>query len=116
MADLKLLAEKDLSLDILLDGPRRFGDVARLAGALPGLRMVLGHLPFDPPRDEATQTRFRDDLRSLSRFPLVYAKVSGVVRCAGGRVRTDASFYKPASMPGGHGPDGDYQEQQLAEA
>ena len=53
VADLKLLAAKDLSLDILLDSPRRFAEIARLAGMLPDLRLVLGHLPLDPPRDDA---------------------------------------------------------------
>ena len=96
VAGLKLLAQKDLSLDILLDGPRRFPEIARLAAMLPDLRLVLGHLPLDPPRDEAGRAVYRDDLRALGRAPSVYAKVSGVVRRIGGRVPEDAGFYKPA--------------------
>jgi predicted TIM-barrel fold metal-dependent hydrolase len=96
VSDLKLLAAKDLSLDILLDGPRRFAEIARLASMLPDLRLVLGHLPLDPPSDEAGRTAYRDDLRTLGRAPTVYAKVSGVARRIGNQVPADAGFYKPA--------------------
>ena len=95
-ADLKLLAAKDLSLDILLDSPRRFAEIARLATMLPDLRLVLGHLPLDPPRDAAGKAASRDDLRALGRLPSVHAKVSGVVRRIAGQVPADAAFYKPA--------------------
>ena len=95
-ADLKLLAGKDLSLDILLSGPSVFGEVARLSGAVPDLRIVLGHLPIDPPRDETARAKFTDGLRELSRCPNVYAKISGVVRRLSGRVPEDAAFYKPS--------------------
>jgi len=87
LADLKLLAEKDLALDILLSGPADFGAAARLSAALPDLRMVLGHLPLDPPRNEAA--------RGLRRFSGVYAKVSGVVRRVNGQVPVESAFYKP---------------------
>jgi len=87
LADLKLLAEKDLALDILLSGPADFGAAARLSAALPDLRMVLGHLPLDPPRNEAA--------RGLRRFSNVYAKVSGVVRRVNGQVPVESAFYKP---------------------
>jgi L-fuconolactonase len=96
LADLKLLAAKDLSLDILLGGSRSFAEIARLAGTLPDLRLVLGHLPIDPPRDEAGKAAYRDGLLALGSAPSVYAKVSGVVRRIGGQVREDAGFYKPA--------------------
>ena len=44
-ADLKLLAGKDLSLDILLSGPSAFGEVARLSESVPDLRIVLDTYP-----------------------------------------------------------------------
>lgn len=93
---LKLLAAKDLSLDILLDGPHSLAEIARLAGMLPDLRLVVGHLPLDPPQDEAGRAAYADDLRTLGRAPSVYAKVSGVARRIGGQVPTGAGFYKPA--------------------
>ena len=96
VADLKLLAAKDLSLDILVDGPSRFAEIARLAAMLPDLRLVLGHLPLDPPRDQARRAAYREDLRRLGSTPSIYAKASGVVRRMGSQVSTDAGFYKPA--------------------
>jgi L-fuconolactonase len=62
---------------------------------LPDLRLVLGHLPLDPPQDEAGRAAYEDDLRVLGRAPSVYAKVSAVARRIGGQVPTDAGFYKP---------------------
>ncbi len=96
LAGLKLLAAKDLSLDILVDAPSRFAAIARLARMLPDLRLVLGHLPLDPPRDEAGRAAYRADLRALGGAASVYAKVSGVLRRVGGQVPADAGFYKPA--------------------
>jgi predicted TIM-barrel fold metal-dependent hydrolase len=67
-----------------------------LSGMLPGLRLVLGHLPLDPPRNEAGRAAYSADLRAIGRTPSVYTKVSGVARRIGGQVPTDAGFYKPA--------------------
>jgi len=92
---LKRVAEKDLSLDILLDGPRCLTEIVHLAGMLPDLRLVLGHLPLDPPSDATGRASYISALRALGRAPSVYAKVSGVVRRIGGRVPSDTGFYKP---------------------
>jgi L-fuconolactonase len=94
--NLKLLAAKDLSLDILLDGPQSFAEIVRLASMLPGLRLILGHLPLDPPMDEVGRAAYGDDLRALGRTRSVYAKVSTVARRIGGQVPVDAGFYRPA--------------------
>ena len=96
VAGLKLLAAKDLSLDILVDAPSRFATIARLARMLPDLRLVLGHLPLDPPRDEAGRAAYREDLRALGSTPSVYAKASGVVRRVGGQVPAGRRFHKAA--------------------
>ncbi len=69
MGDLRMLMEKNLSLDVLVGAPV-YEDVAKLSAALPELRIIVGHLPLD----DAT------GLRSLGARPRVYAKVSGVVR------------------------------------
>lgn len=95
-ADLRLLAGKDLALDILVNWPSVFAAAARLSAAVPELRIVLGHLPIDPPRDQTARAEFTGGLRALGGCPNVYAKISGVVRRAAGRVPTDAAFYKPS--------------------
>lgn len=96
VSDLKLLASKDLSLDILLGGPRSLAEIAQLARMLPELRLVLGHLPLDPPMEEVGRAAYGDDLRALGRARSVYAKVSTVARRIGGQVPIDAGLYKPA--------------------
>ena len=96
VSDLGQLAAKDLSLDILLDGSRCLPGIAHLAGILPGLRLVLAHLPLDPPTEADGRAAYANDLRLLGRSPSVYVKVSGVARRVGDQVATDASFYKPA--------------------
>jgi predicted TIM-barrel fold metal-dependent hydrolase len=72
MGDLRLLMEKNLSLDILVGQPV-YEDIAKLSAALPDLRMIVGHLPLDDPKG----------LNSLASRRTVYAKVSGVVRAHG---------------------------------
>jgi len=98
-ADLKLVAEKDLALDILLSGPTGLAEAARLSAAVPELRMVLGHLPMDLPPDDAARAKFTDALHEVGRCPSVYAKISSVVRRVGGQAPTDAAFYKPLLDP-----------------
>ena len=75
IADLKTLASAGLELDAI-GGDALLGDVARLTDRVPGLRVVINHLPFEPAAPEAA-------LRELAQRPGVYAKVSNVVRKAG---------------------------------
>jgi predicted TIM-barrel fold metal-dependent hydrolase len=60
------------------------------------LRVVINHLPFDPAMDKDERRKADDALHELGRRPLVYAKVSGVLRRVGGRVPLDLSFYREA--------------------
>ncbi|HEY3444385.1 MAG TPA: amidohydrolase family protein [Paludibaculum sp.] len=68
VADLRRLAGEGLQVD-LLGGAAMLADVARLARAVPELRIVINHLPLDVPGGEA--------LAVLREYPRVYAKVSG---------------------------------------
>ena len=86
MADLKLVADANLTVDILGDGPVLL-DVAKLAKAFPGMRIVVDHLPFDSPTGS---------LQALHSLPNVFAKVSGVVKRVDGRVPDTADFYRNA--------------------
>jgi predicted TIM-barrel fold metal-dependent hydrolase len=92
---LKLLAEKDLALDLLLGGPPALAETAKLAAALPELRIVLGHLPLDAPAGVAERERYREGFGALARCPNVYAKVSSVVRRVNGSVPAGADHYRP---------------------
>jgi len=72
LADLRLLMEKNLSLDILVGKPD-YPAITRLAGLLPDLRIMVGHLPLD---DSA-------GIRACAAHRNIHAKVSGVVRRSG---------------------------------
>jgi predicted TIM-barrel fold metal-dependent hydrolase len=74
--DLRLLMEKNLSLDVLVGQPV-YEEIARLAEALPELRIIVGHLPLD----DST------GIRACAAHRNVYAKVSGVVRKANGNYK-----------------------------
>jgi predicted TIM-barrel fold metal-dependent hydrolase len=86
---LKLLAEAGLSLDTANPDARLLGAVLRVSDRVPGLRIVIDHLPnMRPPAGGA-------DLQVLGERPLVYTKLSEVVRRENGRVITDVNYYRP---------------------
>ena len=95
LADLEALAGADLELDVV-GGPPLLRQVVRLTDRIPALRVVIDHLPFDPPGERSARADYQDALRELGKRPRVYAKVSNVVRNVGGRVPEDAAFYRPA--------------------
>jgi len=85
LADLKYLAETGLSLDTANPTPALMAWVVRITDRVPGLRVILDHLPqIEPPAD----------LRRLAQRPQVYVKVSQVLRRVNGRVPTDLGFYR----------------------
>ena len=66
--DLRRLADEGLQVD-LLGGPSMLAGVVQLARAVPELRIVIDHVPFDTPAGPT--------LAALREYPRVYAKVSG---------------------------------------
>jgi L-fuconolactonase len=85
MNDLEELADLNLTLDVLGNGTM-LPHVARLSDKIPGLRIVVDHLPFESFR--------AGSLQALQGRPRVYAKVSGVVRKVGDRVPDKTDFYR----------------------
>jgi L-fuconolactonase len=85
LTGVKLLAEAGMAMDTANPDPALLDAVLRLTDKVPGLRVVLDHLP----RLEA-----RYDFTDLAARPQVYAKVSGVPRRVAGRVREDMAFYR----------------------
>ncbi len=94
LADLQRMVDVDWELD-LNGGPWMFPLIVRLADRIPQLRVVINHLPFDPPAEEPARTECRTALQELGRRPQVFAKVSGVLRRVDGRVPEDVAFYRP---------------------
>jgi L-fuconolactonase len=92
--DLHRLADGDLELDAIGENSL-LSDLVILSDKLPRLRIVVNHLPFDPP-DGQSSNNARDALRELGLRPQIYAKISGVLRRINGHVPVEASFYIPA--------------------
>ena len=99
--DLGRLADAGLSLDVV-GGPDLLPLADRLADKLPGLRVVIDHLPMDDPKEPDRRDAAREALRRLARRENVFAKVSAVVRRAAPDAKeavTDPAFYKPLLDP-----------------
>lgn len=92
-ADMQRLADADLEIDVIGDHTM-LADLLTLSDRVPHLRMIIDHLPFDPPADPDAATKARSAMREMGQRPQIYAKISGVLRQSGGRVPETASFYK----------------------
>jgi len=75
IADLKSLAAAGLEMDS--GGPNTLADLVRITDRIPNLRIVIDHLPYDPPYDQTA-------MKELGKRPQVYIKLSSVVRDAKG--------------------------------
>ncbi|MDA1053248.1 MAG: amidohydrolase family protein [Planctomycetota bacterium] len=97
LADLKLLADHDLALDVN-GGPETPAVIAKLAPRLPTLRIVLNHLgnvritADDPPRE------WQSGIRAAAAHSNVFCKISALVEGAardGQKVPDALAFYRP---------------------
>jgi predicted TIM-barrel fold metal-dependent hydrolase len=70
--------------------------VVRITDQVPDLRVVIDHLPFDLPMQEAARGEYQVGLRELARRPQVFIKVSNVLRRSEGRIPEELDFYRPA--------------------
>jgi predicted TIM-barrel fold metal-dependent hydrolase len=86
--DLRALAAAGLVLDTANQTSELIAATLRASDAVPSLPIVIDHLPqLSEPADA--------NLRELGKRPLVYAKVSEVLRRVNGRVPLDLATYKP---------------------
>jgi predicted TIM-barrel fold metal-dependent hydrolase len=92
---MKELAAADLTLDTANPRPKLIEDVVRLTDKVPGIRVVIDHLPgMDALDDPAQRSGVEKNLRELAQRNL-FVKVSAVARRVDGEVVTDPAFYKP---------------------
>ncbi len=91
-ADLRRVADAGLSLDVI-GRSAIVAPTAALAKALPGLKIVVNHLPF--PEWDGRPADMRAALAPLAATRNVYLKVSDVVRRVGADVITDPAYYRP---------------------
>ena len=93
---LKLLQDAGLTLDTANPRPDLLEAVLRLSDRLPGLRIVVDHLPALLSRlDAKERSGLEPTLRELARRPSVYIKVSAVMRMMDGKASTSPALYKP---------------------
>lgn len=95
--DLRRLAEADLQVDVNV-GVGGLADVAKLAGALPSLRIVLDHCANTPINGKAVSVTWLGGMSALAQRKNVRAKLSGLVEGTGktdGTAPTDVAFYRP---------------------
>jgi predicted TIM-barrel fold metal-dependent hydrolase len=97
LADLRLLAELDLALDVN-GGPEMLPLVARAGALLPELRVVVNHIGnvevsgTEPPRG------WQEGVRQAAAQPNVFCKISALVEGAsrgGRRAPSEPGFYAP---------------------
>ncbi|MDO6412831.1 amidohydrolase family protein [Sphingomonas sp. BIUV-7] len=103
---LKLLADMDLVLDTANPRLDLLQAVVRISDAVPGLRIVLDHLPrFDP--EPADQAGYDAVLRELAQRPTVFAKLSEIIHPLAGRTATNVEAYRDRLrlLAGTFGPD-----------
>jgi predicted TIM-barrel fold metal-dependent hydrolase len=93
---LKLMQQADLAMDTANPRPDLLEAVLRVNDKVPGLRIVIDHLPSMLERlDGAARTAVEGTFRELAKRPTIYIKVSEVLRMVDGRPSTDAALYKP---------------------
>ena len=97
VADLKLLADYGLSLD-LLGGMEILPFADRLAKEAPSLRIIIDHLAGVVVDGKAPPADWVKQMGTLARRPNIYCKLSGLVEGTGrsdGSAPRDVEFYRP---------------------
>lgn len=93
---LKLMQQADLALDTANPRPDLIEAVIRVSDKVPGLRIVLDHVPSMLLRMMGNAMAGVDaNLRELAGRPQVYVKVSEVMQMANGQPSLETSLYKP---------------------
>lgn len=95
--DLKRLADHDLQLD-LNGGPELPADAARLAGKLPGLRIVINHCANLPIDGREPPAEWLAGMQAAAGHEQVWCKVSALVEGAsrgGKQAPEEPAFYVP---------------------
>ena len=89
---MKRIADLDLSIDAL-GGVPSLAPTLALSRLLPGLRIVIDHVPF---KDwDGNAAAIRPALAELARRPNVFAKISDVVRRVNDKIIDDPAHYRP---------------------
>ncbi len=92
---LKALARSGLVLETANPDARLIGAVVEVAERVPGLRIVIDHLPHAPiPTDADEQDKYWANLRLLASSPRVFIKLSEIPVRVNGKLVTDPQQYR----------------------
>jgi predicted TIM-barrel fold metal-dependent hydrolase len=97
MRHLHLLADRDLCVDLLV-GPESLSDIAKLASAVPRLRMLVDHVCNIRIDGRPADTSWERGMQSAGERPNLFCKVSGLVEGSDrrdGKAPTGIEFYRP---------------------
>lgn len=97
LADLKLLAERDLSLDVV-GGADVLALVPEMAEKVPALRIIIDHFAGVRIDGKAPDAAWQLAMSRAAKHPNVFCKVSGLVEGSGRRgnqAPRELAFYKP---------------------
>lgn len=95
VSDLELVAAAGLEMDAV-GGPLLLESLVRLTDRIPDLRVVIDHMPYDPPQYPSDLARYKGALREIGKRKQIYCKVSSVLRRSAAGVSTDVATYRPA--------------------
>lgn len=92
---LKTLAQAGLVFECANPDPRLIGAILKVAEQVPGLRIVIDHLPHATvPNDPAAREDYQATLRRLGQYPLVFVKLSEIPVLVNGKLVTDPLYYR----------------------
>ncbi len=96
VSDLKLLAKRGLSVDVL-GGPDALSKIAQLADAIPDLRIVINHCAGVHIDGKAPDPHWVDGIRNAAAHRHVMMKVSGLAEATGQESSAphEVEFYRP---------------------
>lgn len=93
---LKLLQQADMAMDTANPRPDLLEAIIRVNDKVPGLRIIIDHLPSLMGRlDANARPGVEANLLELAKRPTVYIKVSEVMRLVDDKPSTDPALYKP---------------------
>jgi L-fuconolactonase len=95
IANLKMLAQAGLEVDVI-GGSAILPDVIQISDQVPELRIVVEHMPFDPPRNDTERPAAENALREIGGRRQIFSKVSNVLRQKSNQPVEDLDYYRPS--------------------
>jgi predicted TIM-barrel fold metal-dependent hydrolase len=95
IADLQALADADLVMDTANPSVSLLANVVRVSDRVPGLRIVIDHLPqMLPPTEPAARASYDASMKAIKGRPQIFVKVSEVLRRVDNEIPIQPDFYR----------------------